>query len=64
MTAIESVNHKRMIIKPKMSLLGVTTPVYVIAKEVVEGWPARKKIFVLKLLGPILPVHFHGSHRK
>ena len=62
MTAIESVNHKRMIIKPKMSLLGVTTPVYVIAKEVVEGWPARKEWF--KLLRPILPVHSHRFHKR
>ena len=30
-------------ITTKMSLLSVTKPVYVIAKEVVEGWPARKK---------------------
>ena len=42
MTAIEAVNHKRMNIKPKMSLLGVTTPIYVIAKEVVKGWSMRK----------------------
>lgn len=24
----------------------------------------EKVIFVLELLGPILPVHFHGLHRK
>ena len=30
----------------KMSLLSVTMPVYVIAKEVAEGWPARKKWFL------------------
>ena len=57
LTAIEPVNHKRMNIKPKISLLGVTTPLYVIAKEEVKGWSARKKVFffVLELLGPILP---------
>ena len=48
-----------------MSLLSVTTPVYVIAKEVLEGWPARKKlIFVLELLGPILPVHVHRFYKR
>ena len=37
------VNHKRTSIKPKTSLLSVTIPVYVIAKEVVKGWAVRKK---------------------
>ena len=42
-TAIEALNYKETNKTPKMSLLSVTTPIYVIAKEVVEGWPARKK---------------------
>ena len=41
LTSVEAVTHKETNIK--MSLLNVTMPVYVIAKEVVEGWPARKK---------------------
>ena len=45
LTAIEPVNNKRMNIKPKMSLLGVTTPLYVIAKEEVKGLSERKKVF-------------------
>ena len=44
-----------------MSLLSVTTPIYVIA----EGLASEEKvIFVLKLLGPVLPVHFHRFHKK
>ena len=43
LTAVEVVSHKEVNNKPKMSPLSVTTPGYVIAKEVVEGWPVRKK---------------------
>ena len=44
LTAVEMVSHKGMKKKnPKMSLLSVTMPVYMIAEEVVEGWPVRKK---------------------
>ena len=44
-----------------VSLLSVTTPVYVIAK----GSASKEKvIFVLKLLGPTLPVLSHWFHRK
>ena len=41
LTSVEAVTHKETNIK--MSLLNVTMPVYVIAKEVAEGWPVRKK---------------------
>ena len=40
---VEVLSYKEMNKKPKMSLLSVATPVYVIAKEGVEGWPAIKK---------------------
>ena len=44
-----------------VSLLSVTTPVYVIAK----GSASKEKvIFVLKLLGPILPAYFHRFHKR
>ena len=43
LTTIELVNHKRTNINPKISLPSVTTPVYVITKEVVKGWAVRKK---------------------
>ena len=33
-------------------------------KEMVTGWPVRESDFVLKLLGPVLPVHSHRFHRK
>ena len=43
LTTVEPVNHKMMNIKPNMSLLSITKPVYVITKEVMKGQPARKK---------------------
>ena len=48
LTAVEAVSYKGMNKTPKMSLLSVTMPVYVIAKEAVE----EKVIFVLELQGP------------
>ena len=52
-TAIEMVSHQGM--NNHQNVPSVNTLVYVIAKEVT---------FVLKLLGPILPVHFHRFHKK
>ena len=43
LTAVEAVSYKGRNKKPKMSLLSVTMPIYVIAKEAVEDWPVRKK---------------------
>ena len=43
LTAVKVVSYKGTNKKPKMSLLSVTTPVSVIAKEVVEDQPLRKK---------------------
>ena len=42
-TAIEALNYKETNKTPKMSLLSVATPMYVIAKEMVEDWPVSKK---------------------
>ena len=61
LAAVEALSYKAMNKTPKKSLLSVTTPGYVIAKGLASK---EKVIFVLKLLGPILPVHFHRFHKR
>ena len=43
LTTVEVVSHRGVNIKPKMFLLSVTVPVYVIVEEVIKGWPVREK---------------------
>ena len=63
LTAVEMVSHKRMKKPPKMSLLSVTMPAYVIARGCGGVASKERVIVVLELLGPALPVHFHRVHK-
>jgi len=53
LTAVEAVSYKGPNRKAKMSLLRASISAYVVTKEVMEGWPARKRIIF----------HVHGVSR-
>ena len=59
LTAVEAVSHKRVNNDQDVPSACHHTSICD-TKRGVDGWPARKAIFALKLLGAIVQVHFHS----